>query len=76
MRTSLQAHPTNYIHFDSPVVAQAIAKDGEYKSNDVTVKRWGEEKGGDKNLYLISAEVKPLKFSGIINPFLKDKDMV
>ena len=71
MRTSLSINPKNYIHFDSPVVAEAISKNGEYKSDEATVKRWGEEKEGDKRLYLISVEHKPLKFSGIINPFFE-----
>lgn len=75
MRASYKLAPTNYIHFDSPVVTDAINKNGEFKTDKVTVKRWGEETVGSKRMYLLKAEEKPNKYAGIINLFLKEKVM-
>ncbi len=71
MRASYKLAPTNYIHFDSPVVTDAVNKNGEYKADKVTVKRWGEETVGNKKMYLLQAEEKPNKFTGIINLFFE-----
>ena len=73
MRASYKLAPTNYIHFDSPVVTDAVNKNGEYKADKVTVKRWGEETVGNKKMYLLQAEEKPNKFTGIINIFFENK---
>ena len=70
MRASIQLNPTNYIHFDSPVVAESIKNNGEYKNDKITVKSWGDAVG-DKRMYLINAENKSLKFTGIINLFFE-----
>ena len=70
MRQSIQLNPTNYIHFDSPAVAESIKKNGEYKNDKITVKSWGDTIG-DKRMYLINAENKSLKFTGIINLFFE-----
>ena len=53
MRASYKLAPTHYIHFDSPVVTDAINKDGEYKTDKVIVKRWGEENVGNKKMFLL-----------------------
>ena len=71
MKLSMPLNPTNYIHFDSHVVAESIKKNGEYKEDKVTVKTWGEETTADKKMYLIKAENDDLKFSGIINLFFE-----
>ena len=70
MRASIQLNPTNYIHFDSPVVAESIKNNGEYKNDKITVKSCGDAVG-DKRMYLINAENKSLKFTGIINLFFE-----
>ena len=41
----------------------AINKDGEYKTDKVIVKRWGEETVGSKRMYLLKAEEKPERTS-------------
>ena len=71
MRASVLLAPTNYIRFDTPVVSEAIAKDGFYKTDKITVKRWGEETQGDKRMFLVNAEEKSLKFRGIVNCFFQ-----
>jgi hypothetical protein len=71
MRASYKLAPTNYIHFDSPVVTDAINKNGEFKTDKVIVKRWGDEKDGNKKKYLLKAEEKPNKFIGTINIFFE-----
>lgn len=70
MRASVRLAPTNYIHFDSPIVNESITKNGEYKQDNITIKKWGDETG-NKIKYLISSEEKNLKFRGIINPFFE-----
>lgn len=71
MRASVLLAPTNYIHFDTPKVSEAINKDGFYKTDKITVKRWGEETVGDKRMFLVNAEEKSLKFRGIVNYFFE-----
>ena len=71
MRTSAKFASTNYIHFDSPIVVDSIDKKGEFQTDKVTVKRWGEESVGDKRMYLLKAEEKPNKFTGIVNIFFE-----
>ena len=71
MRSSVQSAPTNFIHFDTPKVNEAISKDGQFKTNNCTVKRWGEETVGDKRKFLVDAEDKALKFKGIVNLFFE-----
>ena len=71
MRASVLLAPTNYIRFDTPVVSEAITKDGFYKTDKITVKRWGEETVGDKRMFLVNAEEKSLKFRGIVNCFFQ-----
>jgi hypothetical protein len=73
MRASIQLNPTNYIHFDTPTVADTINKTGEYKADKILVKRWGEESESDKNkkMYLLKSDEKPNKFTGIINLFFE-----
>ena len=71
MRQSLLLSPTDYIHFDSPVVAEDIKSKGEYKKDNVTVKRWGEETSGEKKFYLLQANDKAIKFTGIVNPYFE-----
>ena len=71
MRQSLLLSPTDYIHFDSPVVAEDIKSKGEYKKDNVTVKRWGEETSGEKKFYLLQASDKAIKFTGIVNPYFE-----
>ena len=70
MRASVRLAPTNYIHFDSPVVSESITKNGEYKQDNIKVKKWGDEVG-DKRMYLLDAEEKTLKFRGIVNLFFE-----
>ena len=70
MRASVRLAPTNYIHFDTPVVSESITKNGEYKQDNIIVKRWGDEVG-DKRMYLLTAEEKALKFRGIVNLFFE-----
>ena len=48
MRASMILAPSNYIHFDSHEVAEAIKSKGEFKKDNCTVKRWGEETSGEK----------------------------
>ena len=67
MRASVQLTPTNYIHFDTPIVAEAINKNGEFKNDKIIVKRWGEAEIGEKKMYLLKADDKPNKFTGIVN---------
>ena len=71
MRSSVQSAPNNFIHFDTPKVNEAITKDGQFKTNNCTVKRWGEETVGDKRKFLVDAEDKSLKFKGIVNNFFE-----
>ena len=59
MRASIQLNPTNYIHFDTPIVADSINKTGEYKADKILVKRWGEESSKDKRMYLLKSDQKP-----------------
>ena len=71
MRSSVQSAPTNFIHFDTQKVNEAISKDGQFKTDNCTVKRWGEETVGDKRKFLVDAEDKNLKFKGIVNLFFE-----
>ena len=67
MRASIQLAPTNYIHFDTPKVNESINNNGEYKTDKITVKRWGE----DKKSFLVNAEDHSIKFKGIVNSFFE-----
>ena len=71
MKTSMLLAPSHYIHFDSHEVAEAIKSKGEFKKDNSTVKRWGEETAGQKMMYLLKAEEKSLKFTGIVNTFFE-----
>ena len=71
MRASIQLNPTNYIHFDTPIVADTINKTGEYKTDKILVKRWGEESDKNKIMYLLKSDEKPNQFTGIINLFFE-----
>lgn len=63
--------PTNYIHFDTPKIIESINKNGEYKTDKVTVKEWGKENVQDKKSFLVNSQDHSLKFKGIVNSFFE-----
>ena len=67
MNASTQLTPTNYINFDPSIVSDAVEKNGEFKNDEVLIKRWGEAEIGNKKMYLLKADDKPNKFTGIVN---------
>ena len=71
MKTSMLLAPSHYIHFDSHEVAEEIKSKGEFTKDNSIVKRWGEETAGEKMMYLLKAEDKSLKFTGIVNLFFE-----
>ena len=63
--------PTNYLHLNTKDVFESINKDGEYKTDKISIKRWGEESNKEKKMYLVHSEGKSIKFTGIVDPFFE-----
>jgi hypothetical protein len=66
MKSSGHSAPTDSIHFDKIVVSESVENKGEYKTDFVTVKRWGDAVG-EKKKYILITEDESFKFKGIVN---------
>ncbi len=66
MKSSVSTAPSDYIHFDKQLVTDSLSKNGEYKTENLIIKKWDEEVGVKKK-YLLKTEDKSLKFTGIVN---------